>query len=600
MTQRSLRFEQLERRLLLAGIVKVGASRGDLIVTGDQPGGADFDEMVEIAFLGDTLGYRVKGLVGTQLVYNGQAGTEFDVLGIKRDVIVDMKTGTDNVSIVMGPSDSRFKVPRNLTIKGGVGVDTVVVENADVSGKMALDGGLENNRFDVRNTTVKKDVSIKTGNGDGNEVLLEQATLNGKLTVTTGIGSDQKVSLKGGSTITKDVAVKTGNGDRNEVLFEQATLNGKLTVTTGTGNERKVSLSGGSVAKDVSIKTGNGDDAIEIVDGELLGKLTISAGNGDNFVTIDPTTISKNVSILTGAGVDDVLLDHVTLGVGTAAAKLTISTGSGNDRVGLLDSTTTGNISISTGNDNDGVGLVRVQTPGHITVSAGNGDTGEEGLSERIGLAGVTAKNVTLDGGSTGTRPPWGRSQIGVTGSVINGNLTIKTGNAPDEIGIGSGDEILARLADLLVDRNGDPIDLTGATGRVHVDNGTVSITTGKYCVSDKYPDLELDCDDWVLIDNASAKVFRLDTGRGNDNAKIAGDVAAAQEVTVKMADGDDWLTLAVPLEQIPNKRLVDGGKAGQDTLENPYELSHPLPPALAAVFRNWETFEDLDLDLII
>ena len=103
-------------------------------------------------------------------------------------------------------------------------------------------------------------MSIKTGNGDRNEVLLEKATLtNGKLTVTTGIGSGQKVILTGGS-VAYDVSIKTGNGNDNVVQLDQAALtNGKLTVTTGTGSGQKVILTGGSVAYDVSIKTGNGN-----------------------------------------------------------------------------------------------------------------------------------------------------------------------------------------------------------------------------------------------------------------------------------------------------------------------------------------------------
>ena len=82
MGRRSLRFEQLERRLLLAGDVKVAVSRGDLIVTGDQePDRGLMEETIEIAFLGTSQAISVRGLDGTQLVYNGQTGTTFDSSG---------------------------------------------------------------------------------------------------------------------------------------------------------------------------------------------------------------------------------------------------------------------------------------------------------------------------------------------------------------------------------------------------------------------------------------------------------------------------------------------------------------------------------------
>ena len=106
---------------------------------------------------------------------------------------------------------------------------------------------------------------------------------------------------------------------------------------------------------------------------------------------------------------------------------------------------------------------------------------------------------------------PWGLSEIGVTGSTITGNLTIKTGNAPDVVGIGDGDEIMAKLAELLVDRDGDPIDLDWCDRqspgqqwhRQHYDRQV------------RWRFWRLDMGRWVLIDNASAKVFRLDTGAG-------------------------------------------------------------------------------------
>ena len=560
MTRRSLRFEQLERRLLLAGDVKVAVSRGDLIVTGDQNPAAGVDETVQIASLGGGA-YRVTGSAGTQLVYNGQTGLEFDVPGVTRDVIVDMKTGTDSVTVLM--DSAHLPLPRNLKIKGGTGIDVITVEGGEITGAMTLDGGSEDNTLEVTDTIVAKNVSLK-GLAGVDTLTLGQVEFRGKLTVDTGAGNDQ-LTINGGGIVkdvAKDVSVKTGDGD-DAVTLTGGDFGGKLTIDSGAGNDKNVTLDGGQVAKDVSIKTGEGDDVVEIIDGNLLGKLTINAGNGENVVTIDPTMVTKNVSITTGSGPDGVWLEEVELGL---KAKLTISTGSGNDRVGLLDSTVPGNISISTGNNNDQVGLVRVHTDASITVKAGNGAyQNADDKGDRIGLAGVTAvKNVTLDGGSAGTRGPWGASEVGVTGSKIDGNLTIKTGNAPDAVGIGDGDEIIGTMQAFLVDLNDDPIDFSDATGKVHVDNGIVSINTGKYS------DPKGDSDDWVVVDNASAKIFRLTTGKGNDNAKIVGDVAATQEVSVKMLEGDDWLTLAVDVAEFPAKALVDGGAGGFDTLETP------------------------------
>jgi hypothetical protein len=139
-------------------------------------------------------------------------------------------------------------------------------------------------------------------------------------------------------------------------------------------------------------------------------------------------------------------------------------------------------------------------------------------------------------------------------------------------------------MKEFLVDLNDVLIDLTDATGKVQVDTGIVSINTGKYAGSDP--------DDWVVVDNASAKIFRLTTGKGNDNAKIVGEVAATQEVSVKMLEGDDWLTLAVDVAEFPAKALVDGG-SGFDTLETPDPGIVALFPG---VFKSWENPIELDI----
>ena len=59
MGKRSLRFERLERRLLLAGDVKWALScAGDLTITGDQNRVAGVDESIEIVALGNAT-YRI-------------------------------------------------------------------------------------------------------------------------------------------------------------------------------------------------------------------------------------------------------------------------------------------------------------------------------------------------------------------------------------------------------------------------------------------------------------------------------------------------------------------------------------------------------------
>ena len=255
---------------------------------------------------------------------------------------------------------------------------------------------------------------------------------------------------------------------------------------------------------------------------------------------------------------------------------MTVNTGDGIDRVGVVDSPTKGNISISTGNDNDQVGLLRVSSV-NITVNGGNGDYRLTGTGDRIGLAGVTAANVTLDGGDGGTRRTPGLSEIGVTGSTIQGNLTIRTGNGIDQVGIGEHAQIEQLREQLDAHPYGKAVSIDDAVGPTAV-SGIVSINTGNYS------------NDYVAINKLTASVLRLNMGPKNDTVIIGNNLLVTQEATINTGGGNDTLELMdvspeVFLAGLQASRLIDGG-AGVDTLKSDPDFTTPLD----AVFKNWET----------
>ena len=257
---------------------------------------------------------------------------------------------------------------------------------------------------------------------------------------------------------------------------------------------------------------------------------------------------------------------------------LDVPTGNGDDQLGIVDSTVQGDISIAAGNDNDQVGLLNVKAPGRsITVNTGNGNNGVD----LVGLAEVQARNVTLDGGNSGVRGPFGVSYIGVTNSTLTGNLTIKQGHGPDWIAVGNHDVMKDHL-EQLQDPFGNPIEVT--LGNVAV-GGTVSITTN----SPK----RVSYADTVLINQLQANVLRLDSGRGADKLTIGEGVNVTLEFRVTMGDDADTLELAVAnpaafVNSLPANRTIDGGR-GWNTLKKAY------PEALLdAVFKNWHQIESL------
>jgi len=442
MGKRSLRFERLEGRLLLAGDVKWALSRsGDLTITGDQ-NPADVDDSIEIASLGN-LTYRITGIGGTTV--KGEASVE--IAGVKRNVIVDLKAGNDRVEFV------------------------------------SEGGGFA------------KDVTAKMG--DGTDIVeATNVIIGGKLTVDMGAGDLQEVTLNGGSTVAKDVSIKMGDGDDNGVLLEQVTLNKKLTVVTGSGN-----------------------DSVGVVD----------------------STVKNNISISTGAGVDSIGLANVN-SASTARVNITVKAGTNPQAV------------------RDGVG----------NIIASNAD--------RIGVAGGTAKNITLDGGDSSRKDTLpGQARIGVTGVQVTNNLTIKTGHAQDEVGVGMNADFVQELSRQLEDLIGHEVML--AEGPVAIGN-TATIYTGLGA-------------DLVLLNKSSARVFKMDTGDADDQAYIR-DITPPpgqkMQVTLKMGNGNDTLGLSGVKQSDFAYASIDGGAGNQDALPGvPREIGKAFP------FRNWELFsEDL------
>jgi hypothetical protein len=563
---------------------------------------------------------------------------------------------------VGGPSEigvTGIVISGNLTIKTGHGDDLVAVgHNEQLMGEIGqrISANLPNadpialdDAAGPVNVTGK--VSITTGNGDDN-VWIEALDFNGGLTVNTGDGDDRvgvvdsnglgsksniSISTVNGNDAVGMVRVKTpgnvavnagnsaGVGDRIGLAGVEArnvSLDGGDSGRSGAFGPSTVGVTGGILGGNLTIKTGGGNDLVAVGhDDQLIDKVEDVMAEllpeGATFSLEDASgrvVVAGNVSVATGNGTED----KVWINGLDFTGGLTVNTGNGHDQVGVVDSQGLGsksNIRISTGNGNDAVGMVRVTTPGDITVNVGNSVGSEPRYGDGIALAGITAKNVTLDGGDARNRTP-GMSAIGVTGSNVSGNLTIKTGTGPDQVAVGddsakdageengevsgeasdNGDDnggsddpapedgpLIAALKEFLVNPEGEPIDLDGAIGPVNVPNGTLSIHTGSYAGTGR--------DDTVLVNELHARVFRLDTGPADDVAAIYGNVRVDHEVRINMGNDNDWLTLAVDaLDDLPLRALIDGGK-GTDTLENPYGLSHPLPPQLAAIFKNWSQF---------
>jgi hypothetical protein len=302
------------------------------------------------------------------------------------------------------------------------GNDQVLVEGVDAGrvrrGGFTINTSHGDNKIAILDSEIVRNISITTGN-DNDQVGLVDVRNASNITVRTGNGMQDQIGVAG--VFAANITLDGGNSGRRaafgnaEIGVTGSTFTGNLTIRTGIGNDQ--------------VGVGNNANLIA----QVRGTVNASLPAGTAFAVEDfagPVTVTGNVSVTTNNGDDGVLVEELgAFQVGRSG--FTINAGNGDNRVGLVNSTIERNVSITTGSGSDQVGLVDVLGAANVTVRTGHGTL------DQIGVAGVRATNITLDGGNSGRRVAQGKSEIGITDSIILNNLTIRTGIGDDMVAVG-------------------------------------------------------------------------------------------------------------------------------------------------------------------
>lgn len=246
-----LRFESLERRLVMAGDVTIDLQGSSLIVTGD-----DVANQVEIA--GDGSGnIVVTGLNGETLTGDTSVPRS-DV----RSIVIRLGDGADLASL------RRINIKGSITISAGRGQNTVNV------------GGSPGNAVKVG-----QDLSVLTGGGL-DTVNVTSAEVGRTVRVITAQGNDNVVIQN--SSIGAGLNVSLGSGV-NDLALENLDVGRSLVVAAGVHVDtialRNIDIADGVVA----IATGAGNDVVEL-DGVDVRSLNVSTGNGADELTLTSVT----------------------------------------------------------------------------------------------------------------------------------------------------------------------------------------------------------------------------------------------------------------------------------------------------------------------
>ena len=225
-------------------------------------------------------------------------------------------------------------------VLGGLGNDTIRVTNALVSNA----------------TSIATDININSG--DGNDVVtISNSKIGNDVIVSSGIGNDTVTAT--GLTITDDLSI------------------------TDTAGTNAVRVAGSTTRDDVTLTLGTGNDTLTMTGVTSLGKVDINFGDGNNLLSMSkikafgtaPSTLlvfADGIRVISGTGTDKIgIIECETAGV------IRIDAGDGTNRVELTRVTTTtrlGTLDIVTGAGADGVTLDRISIGSDSVIDTGLGD----------------------------------------------------------------------------------------------------------------------------------------------------------------------------------------------------------------------------------
>ncbi len=357
--RRTLGFERLETRRLLAGDVNYSVANNTLTLTGDNAANA-----ILITSSSDGV-ILVKGLVQVaEPVAAGQVAQPTTIGGNPSKFFLNINSIVINFNggVTTGNKGDDAVVITNLTLNGSVNIHTSDGDDIVALGQFDNSGGLVDAAVNssIGPLTINNGLTINVQTGD-NKIVANKVSIQGaagtNLGITGGDGSDAitltNVSVAHATSI-------TDNGAATLTVDHYST--NVLAVSLGIGND-DVSFSNSTINSSANISTNFGNDVVSM-DHVIVGTLSVNLGPGNDGLTLsfrhflfnlppavgDSYEIPAVVSIDAGDGNDSVALNTVD------ASPLTIMMGAGNDQL-TIDNTPRGDALLTGGDGADTMNL---------------------------------------------------------------------------------------------------------------------------------------------------------------------------------------------------------------------------------------------------
>jgi hypothetical protein len=319
---------------------------------------------------------------------------------VNGELVVEGTAGNDTVTIRGTSTPGRYEVTGSLgttTVNGvtgelrlefGDGNDTITLSGAFVAGDVVLDMGGGNDEIEFGDQAAVSstgDFTVRLGAGD-DQLRMQRAYVVGDLLIETGAGID-RLDITGvsnanqfwvGSSSIGSTTIRTGDGD-DEINISLAFIVGATEIDGGAGNDA-IRMESSAISGNTSIIGGDGHDGLVVDTTYLLGAIVLSGGLGADIAELTNSIAMRSSSLVGGDGHDVGEISNVS------APLLSVSQGAGQDAVTLRGSVLD-SFFADLGDDNDALTLESNAMYGAANVSGGAGAS--DLLSDRANLFGA-------------------------------------------------------------------------------------------------------------------------------------------------------------------------------------------------------------------
>lgn len=320
----------------------------------------------------------------------------------------------------------------NTMVFKATGKDMAAGLSAGEGANLTVTGGNKNDSIEIKTQSEKTSSLGIVGMGNS-KVDMDgkggQNSLDVEATFTGIQDGEEMVHFKGGKGARGIVATYSIGGNAGEVdikNFQDISIKAKATSGSNGWAYGLYAHADDGIAPRITIE--NSSSAL---------KLLVSAIADNKNQAFSINNVGSTVSIKGGSQAGDIIGDQITLvgnvHTGLGAAQTSITTGAGNDLVGIQGKVTTaggGKLTIDTGAGNDVVNVTGgIDSKGHTIINTGSG---EDMVNIGVGIMGnntITGDNLTLNIATDQSGISTGKGSTGT--NIIDlgdGTLNISTG----------------------------------------------------------------------------------------------------------------------------------------------------------------------------